>query len=175
VSARASARLAWVVDALAVAPDERLLEVGCGHGVAVSLVCERLETGTIHAIDRSATMIEMATRRNRSHVDARRATFATATLAAADLGEAAFDTVFAVHVAVFWREPETSLGIVRRVLAPGGRLVLASQAPGWKDAADTEPFTDGLAATLGAHGFAVEEVQVGDLHPPAACVVARPV
>src|SRR3712207_8974057 len=50
----------------------RLLEVGCGHGVAVSLVCERLTTGTITAIDRSPKMIEIATRRNRQHVDAGR-------------------------------------------------------------------------------------------------------
>ena len=54
-------------------PSDRLLEVGCGHGVAVSLVCERLTTGTITAIDRSPKMIEMATRRNREHVDAGRA------------------------------------------------------------------------------------------------------
>src|SRR5919201_650208 len=74
------------VDTLEVGPADRLLEVGCGHGVAVSLVCERLTTGTITAIDRSPKMIEMATRRNREHVDAGRAVLEAVALEDADLG-----------------------------------------------------------------------------------------
>src|SRR5215211_3536886 len=73
MAGKASERFVWAVDTLEVRPADRLLEVGCGHGVAVSLVCERLTTGTITAIDRSPKMIEMATRRNRQHVDAGRA------------------------------------------------------------------------------------------------------
>src|SRR5918992_1541675 len=69
MAGKASERFVWAVDTLEVCPADRLLEVGCGHGVAVSLVCERLTTGTITAIDRSPKMIEMATRRNREHLD----------------------------------------------------------------------------------------------------------
>jgi SAM-dependent methyltransferase len=65
MAGKASERFVWAVDILAVRPADRLLEVGCGHGVAVSLVSEGLTTGTITAIDRSPKMIEVATRRNR--------------------------------------------------------------------------------------------------------------
>jgi cyclopropane fatty-acyl-phospholipid synthase-like methyltransferase len=64
---RASERLVWVVKTLGVEPDDRLLEIGCGHGVAVSLVCERMDGGSIVAIDRSVKMIEMAKKRNAAH------------------------------------------------------------------------------------------------------------
>ena len=118
MASKPSERFGWAVDTLALDPAGRVLEVGCGHGVAVSLVCERLTSGRITAIDRSQKMIEMATRRNREHVAGGRAVLKTAALEQADFGNERFDKVFAFDVAPFWLQPKDALGIVRRHLAP---------------------------------------------------------
>jgi SAM-dependent methyltransferase len=174
MAGKASERLVWAVDTLEVRPPDRLFEVGCGHGVAVSLVCERLTTGTITAIDRSPKMVEMATRRNREHVDAGRAVIEAVALEDADLGDRRFDKVFAFNVAPFWQEPEAALGAVRGHLARDGAVYIfwdarhfaPAQAPG---------LGNELADRLREGGLCVDAVRVEDLRPvPAVCVIGRP-
>ena len=158
---KAAERLVWAVDTLDVQPADRLLEIGCGHGVAVSLVCERLDGGSITAIDRSPTMIEAATRRNADHVAAGRASFQAASLHEADLGGARFDKIFAIHVGAFLRgDPARELRIVRDHLAPGGSFNLMYQplVP-----AEAEATAARLSAVLADHGFTVRELLVHEL------------
>jgi ubiquinone/menaquinone biosynthesis C-methylase UbiE len=124
-----SERLRSVVEQLHIRPDDRVLEIGCGHGVAATLVCERLEEGHLTAVDRSAKMIEAATRRNAAYVEAGRAEFLTADLEDLDLGERRFDKIFAVRVGLFHREPERARSIVERWLAPGGELFVFFDQP----------------------------------------------
>ena len=117
-----SERLRAIVDGLEIRPGDRVLEIGCGHGVAATMVCERLDGGMLTAIDRSAKMIDAAARRNAAHVEAGRAEFLVATLEAADLGERRFELIFAVRVGLFHREPERARELAKRWLAPKGAL-----------------------------------------------------
>ena len=125
-----SERLRLIVDRLGLAEEDRVLEIGCGHGVAASLVCERLRGGRYTAIDRSAEMIAAARRRNARHVAAGMAEFLPGALEEVDLGERRFDVVFAVRVGIFHREPERAAALVEPWLAPGGRLLPFFDAPG---------------------------------------------
>ena len=98
-------RMLWAVETLAVEPSDHILEVGCGRGVAVSLVCEKLTDGRITAIDRSEMMIAMARKRNREHISAGKAVLKAISLAEADFGDERFDKVFAFHVREMWMQP----------------------------------------------------------------------
>ena len=117
-----SERLAAIVEQLALRPDDRVLEIGCGHGVAATLVCERLEKGRLTAVDRSPKMIEAAATRNTRIVEAGKAEFLVARLEDLDLGHRRFDVIFAVRVGLFHREPERARALVEPWLAPGGQI-----------------------------------------------------
>jgi ubiquinone/menaquinone biosynthesis C-methylase UbiE len=118
-----SARLRAIVDALDVRPGDQVLEIGCGHGVAASYVCERLgDGGVLVAVDRSPKMIEAAVRRNAEHVRTGRAEFLIAALESLDLGNRRFDTIFAVRVGLFHRDPDRARALAEPWLAPGGTL-----------------------------------------------------
>jgi cyclopropane fatty-acyl-phospholipid synthase-like methyltransferase len=112
-----SDRLRALVDALDIQPGQRVLEIGCGHGVAATYVIARGARYT--AIDRSRPMIEAAARRNPD------GEFIHASLEDADLGDRRFDTIFAARVGLFHREPGRARQLAERWLAPGGALHVA--------------------------------------------------
>jgi ubiquinone/menaquinone biosynthesis C-methylase UbiE len=122
-------RLRSTVERLNIQPDDRVLEIGCGHGVAATLVCERLDRGRLTAVDRSPKMIEAATRRNAAYVEAGKAEFLVASLEDLDLGDRRFDKVFAVRVGLFHRDPSRAHALAERWLAPGGRVWAFFDAP----------------------------------------------
>lgn len=165
-------RLTWAVALLDVRPGDHVLEVGCGRGVAATLICEQLQTGRLVAIDRSAKAIEAARLRNAAHVEAGRASFRHAALAGADLAGERFDKVLAVNVNTFWLRAEAELAVLRRSLTPAGRLLLVYELPG------PEKRTSVLTRArrvLEAEGFAVLAVHAPRKTRLALCgIEARP-
>lgn len=151
---KAADRLMWTVETMAVRQDDHVLEIGCGHGVAVSLVCERLTTGTILAIDRSPKMIDAAARRNAAYPNA---SFQVAEFHEAELDGQRFDKILAIHLPVLLRgEPDRELAIIRKVLAPGGELFVSYQP---LDPTHVESTVDKLTRELGRHGMRAEAIR----------------
>ena len=151
-------RIAWALEGIAPKSSDRLLEIGCGQGVAVAALCERLTSGTILAIDRSATMIAAARRRNRDHVRDGKAAFATMALADMSFGSQRFDKVFAINVNLFWRDAARELAIIRSILAPRGRLHLVFEPP---TAAQVERIAKETVARLETGGFSGAAIRKG--------------
>ncbi len=124
-------RLQAVVDELDLQPGHRVLEIGCGHGVAATLVLERIGAGgRLTAVDRSPKMIEAAATRNAAYVEDGRAEFLVRHLEDLDLGDRRFDKVFAVRVRLFHTEPDRARAHVAPWLAPGGEVRAFYDTPG---------------------------------------------
>jgi tRNA A58 N-methylase Trm61 len=145
-------RIRWAVEALSVEPGDRVLEIGGGPGVAASLVCDRLDRGSLLLIDRSATTIERTRRRNPEHVASGRLALNTVDVADFDPGEARFNKVFALNVNVFWTTPATEeLARIRRALDHDGRLFLFFGTP---SAARARQVVGRVVDALRTNGFA---------------------
>jgi SAM-dependent methyltransferase len=130
-----SARLAAVVDALPVSPSSRVLEVGCGPGAAARAVAERLSTGCVLGIDRSARAIAQAVASGSEQIASGRLAFRQVAVEDFVLlpGEEPFDLVFAVRVgALDGRHPAAGEQALRRLaaaVATHGRLLVDGGDP----------------------------------------------
>ncbi len=167
---RVAGRMVWAMETLDFGPDDRLLEIGCGAGIAVEMVCERLARGRIHAIDRSEAMAAQARRRNAGHIASGKAVIQAAALHEADFGGARFDRIFAINVGLFREHWVEEAAALRGLLAPGGAICLFHHPP---VAGKTRRLAEETAAVLRDEGFAVREIRYDDREAvPMACVIA---
>jgi SAM-dependent methyltransferase len=158
----ASERLAWTADVVAPAPGDRVLEVGCGHGVLLSLLATRLTTGVVVGVDRSATMIEAAGRRNQGAIDAGRVAVISARLTDAVLEGQPFDVVVSFNVRAFWTPPAPEWDVVDRVLEPGGRVFVAFSVMG---AGADGPIGEAVRRLAGQRGLRLVTAHRGPTTP----------
>ncbi|WP_227026729.1 class I SAM-dependent methyltransferase [Corallococcus soli] len=106
---RTASRFTWALGLMPLAPGQRVLEVGCGHGLALGLVASRVHPGCVLGIDRSPKMIAQAARRNADAVRAGHVVLRTGTLASVDLGTEPFELAFAINVSLFARDAHVVL------------------------------------------------------------------
>jgi SAM-dependent methyltransferase len=126
IMARENVRLnELVVGQLGIGPDDRVLEVGCGPGVALAAAQRRAGRGFVAGVDPSAIMVKQASRRLRGAVRAGSAELRRAGAEALPYPDASFTRAFTVNTIDHWESVPDGLAELSRVLAPGARLSIA--------------------------------------------------
>jgi SAM-dependent methyltransferase len=168
------ARNRWAVQLLDVQPTDRVIELGCGPGVAVAALADRAVRGLVVGVDHSQVMIGQAGRRNRAAVRAGRVRLVNTPVERLSSLDGRFDAALAVNTVGMWADPTARLREVARLLRPGGRIALVSQPRCPGATADTSAAAAReLAALLTGAGFEHLRTEMLDLDPPVACVLAR--
>jgi ubiquinone/menaquinone biosynthesis C-methylase UbiE len=108
--------------ALAAAPGERILDVGCGPGFYCAELLEEVGPGgSIVGLDASASMLALAARRcaGRGNVE-----FRAAEATSLPVEDASFDAALCVQVLEYVPDFPAGLAQLYRALRPGGRVVV---------------------------------------------------
>jgi ubiquinone/menaquinone biosynthesis C-methylase UbiE len=122
-------RIKWAVDLMDPQPGDSILEIGCGPGAAAELICERLETGKLFAIDRSESGVDRTRRRCAKYVDAGRLTVRQIDLATLRVPVKRLHKVFAFNVNLFWvRACRDEVALLHERVLPGGAVYLFYEA-----------------------------------------------
>lgn len=177
-------RVRWAVEQLEPRPGERVLDIGSGTGASVEVLVDLLvdplrgqdaaapAPPVVVAIDRSAKAVERIRRRVPQSVAAGTVDLRVCDVAGLDTAVGPLDAAIAVNVNVFWTsDAAPELATLARVLAPGGRLLLAygdGPAPGMD-----RGHLDRVGASVGASPwFEVTRRLDGD-HGSALVAVTR--
>jgi ArsR family transcriptional regulator len=112
--------------ATAVGPSAgRLLDIGTGTGRVLELLAGSADSAT--GVDRSPEMLRIA-RGKLAAAGNQKADLLQADMRALPFADGAFDTVTMHHVLHFADNPAAALAEAARVVAPGGRLIVADYA-----------------------------------------------
>src|SRR4051812_33982024 len=106
-----------MLDRMRIAPDDNVLDIGCGSGWLDRLIAEQLPEGRVVGLDVSDEMIRRA-RRNNDELE-------NAMFVVGEAGEIPWDAQFfnkvvSVESAYYWPDPARALREIFRILLDGG-------------------------------------------------------
>jgi ubiquinone/menaquinone biosynthesis C-methylase UbiE len=155
------------IEALRLSETDNVLELGVGSGWALRRVVSLSQCRQIFGIDQSAEMLALSSRQTRSAVRCGRVLLVRAKFEALPFSDNCFDRLLAVNVVYFFSVHGEDFREARRVLRPGGRMVVyvsdretLANFPFARE--DTHrSFDQGeLVAALRTGGFAESEITV---------------
>jgi ubiquinone/menaquinone biosynthesis C-methylase UbiE len=120
------------VELLDLAPGHRALDLGFGGGVGLAALLDS-PAAQVTGVDHSGDMVARARRRFAGPLSDGRLRLAEASVESLPFGDGEFDRILSVHTVYFWPDPPAAARELRRVIAPGGRLVLALGRKEWME------------------------------------------
>jgi len=155
-----------------VQPADQVVEIGFGPGLGIAYISELATQGLVAGVDPSPVVMRQARKRNASVIHSGRVELREGAMPNLPYKDNNFDKVLSVNNVMLWPNPEASLNEVRRVLKPGGRIVI-TLAPRWaKTFQDVEDMSQEIVTLVDQAGFTNTTVDLRmDLKPAGALTV----
>ncbi|MEU8347185.1 class I SAM-dependent methyltransferase [Spirillospora sp. NPDC048832] len=117
-----------LLDAAAIGPHDRVLDIGCGNGQTTRLAARRAGLGAATGVDLSGPMLGTA-ERLAAEEGVGNVEFTQGDTEVHPFPDGAFDVAISRFGVMFFTDPVAAFGNVRRALRDGGRLAFLSMAP----------------------------------------------
>lgn len=121
---------AWGFSHVQPAANADTLDVGCGGGMNLCTLLQLCPQGTATGIDYSATSVRVSEQTNAEAIAAGRCRILQADVCRLPFADESFDLATAYETLYFWPDPVTGLSEIRRVLRPGGSILICHEADG---------------------------------------------
>jgi len=118
----------WGLRHIAIQPDAIVLDVGCGGGGAVRILAQAASCGKVYGVDYSEDVLSTARRVNRALIRQGHVEIKHGSVSSLRFPDDTFDLATAFETTIFWPSLVDGLREVRRVLKPGGTLLIANEA-----------------------------------------------
>ena len=158
----------WGLKAAGIQLTDRVLDVGCGGGKAISRILEETRR-EVAGVDHSPEAVKTARSVNRAAISSGRLRIVESSVESLPFRDGFFDVVTAFETTYFWPELQAGLTEIHRVLNRGGRLVIANEfadrasAGAWAVRLNMRvPDSEALAGAAYEAGFLMVDVSV---HP----------
>jgi SAM-dependent methyltransferase len=168
-------RIRWTLSLLDVKPDDRILEVGYGPGIAIQLLSQVVSDGFIVGVDHSEVMLRQARKRNAKPIRDGCVHLQLGSASSLPAFNKPFDKIFTINSIHFWHEPVDCLRALYALLKPDGLIAVTIQ-PRSRNAteATTRVIGDEIVANLERAGFSRCRLEIRQIRPVAvACAIGR--
>ncbi len=168
-------RNSLTIELLGLKPNDLVLEIGYGPGLAIEFTSREIRTGKVIGLDHSTVMHRQAAIRNAAAIAAGKVEIGIGDVLEPPFPLPLVDKIYSVNVVQFWPEPERVFAELRRLLKPGGCIATTFMPRVGKNKLRlAHSRADALEQMMEKIGFEQRETHWMALHPtPAFCVLAR--
>lgn len=117
----------WGLKSINIQPFDKIIDVGCGGGNAINIMCKDINGGNIYGVDYSALSVANAKKLNHKAVASHKVKVFEASVAELPFNDNAFDIATAFETIYFWPDLEDNLKEVNRVLKPQGTILIVCE------------------------------------------------
>ena len=117
----------WGLTKVTIGSDSVILDVGCGGGKTLGKLARMAPQGKVFGIDYSADMVDFSNEVNKTLITQNRVEIIEESVEKMSFKDNFFDLVTAFETYYFWTDFPAAMKEIKRVLKPGGKLLLVNE------------------------------------------------